>query len=251
MSEKKMELLSIENIDVYYDHFPVLEGVSIKVNEGEIVAVIGGNGSGKTTLLKTISGLIRPRKGKIKFCSYTINGQVPHEIVESGLIHIPSGRKLFTTLTLQENLQLGAYAKRAKKEKEKTLKRVYELFPILEEKAFSLAGSLSGGEQQMLAIGRGLMSLPRLLMLDEPSMGLGTKIVAQIFQVITDLNQEGISILVIEHDISRVLGIADRGYILTNGKILIEGTGVELLDNEQTKKAYLGLGIEDPKKNSA
>jgi branched-chain amino acid transport system ATP-binding protein len=234
-------MLEIENLEVYYGDLQALWNVSLRVDAGEIVSIVGANGAGKTTLLKTISGLLHPRLGRLKFLGEQIENKSPAQIVEAGISHIPEGRKLFTTLTVLENLELGAYVPRARQKRKETLTYVFQLFPILEERKHQTAGTLSGGEQQMLAIGRGLMALPKLLMLDEPSLGLAPRVVKNMFEVIKEVNQSGTTILLVEQNISHALRISTRGYVLQNGHIVLEGTGRELLQNIHVRKVYLGL----------
>jgi len=234
-------LLIVEKINSFYSSAQVLRGVSFDVKEGEIVSLVGGNGAGKTTIMKTISGMIVPRSGTIYFLGQRIDRLSPHEIVKRGVIQIPEGRKLFPPLTVLENLKLGAYSALAKGKREESLKRVFQIFPILEERKDQVAKTLSGGEQQMLAIGRGLMSLPKLLMLDEPSLGLGPLVIKEIFQVINEINGQGTTILLVEQNVKQSLALASRGYVLENGEIVLAGKSEDLLHNEHTKKAYLGL----------
>jgi len=234
-------VLEVNGINVFYVKVQALWDVSFKVEEGEIVAVVGANGAGKTTLLKTLSGLVRPSSGTIKFLGKRIDQLPAHKIVEDGISHIPEGRGIFSSLTVFENLKMGAYTAKAWKERDETLKLVYELFPILSERRNQTAGTLSGGEQQMLAIARGLMSKPKMIMLDEPSLGLAPKIVMQIFELIEEINKGGVTILLVEQNVQQALELAERGYVLETGKICTEGKGKELLRNELVKKAYLGL----------
>jgi len=234
-------VLEVNSINVFYAKVQALWDVSLKVDEGEMVAVVGANGAGKTTLLKTLSGLIRPTSGTIQFLGKRIDQLLAHKIVEDGISHIPEGRGIFNGLTVLENLKMGAYTAKAWKERDETLKLVYELFPILSERRNQIAGTLSGGEQQMLAIARGLMSKPKLIMLDEPSLGLAPKIVMKIFELIKEINEGGVTILLVEQNVQQALELAERGYVLETGKISIEGKGKELLRNELVKKAYLGL----------
>ena len=231
----------MENINTFYSSIQVLRDVSFDIQEGEIVSMVGGNGAGKTTLLKTISGLLSPRLGTINFLGERIDRLPPYKIVEKGAIQIPEGRKLFPPLTVLENLKLGAYLPSNKQKRAESLKRVFQIFPILEERKDQLAGTLSGGEQQMLAIGRGLMSLPKLLMLDEPSLGLAPLMVKEIFRVINEINKQGTTILLVEQNVKQSLALANRGYVLENGRIVLSGNSDELLRNEHTKKAYLGM----------
>ncbi|MEM2015532.1 MAG: ABC transporter ATP-binding protein [Candidatus Methanomethylicia archaeon] len=234
-------MLKIENINAGYEYLRILWNISLEVEKGKITGIIGPNAAGKTTLLKVIAGLIKPETGKIIFDGEDITKLSTHERVEKGISLIPEGRLLFTKLTVEENLILGATTKRAKKEREKNLKWVYQLFPILEERRKQIAGTLSGGEQQMLAIARGLMSKPKLLILDEPSWGLAPKIVTQLFNLIKEINNEGITILLVEQNVWRTLEISDKAYIIENGRIILSGLGRELLENGYVRKTYLGL----------
>jgi branched-chain amino acid transport system ATP-binding protein len=233
-------LLEVKNIDVFYDEIQVLWNLSLKVSKGELVTVIGPNGAGKTTLVKTISGLIIPKNGEILFLNEKINGLPSYKIVKKGIIQVPEGRRLFPYMTVIENLEMGAYTTLEFKKKE-NLEFVFNLFPILKERKNQLAGTLSGGEQQMLAIARALMSSPKILMLDEPSLGLAPKLVIKIFETINFLKENGITILLIEQNIKNVLSLADKAYVLENGKIVLEGTGKEILENNYVKTAYLGI----------
>jgi len=234
-------LLRINNLDVYYGDLQALFDLSLEVNEGEIVSIVGSNGAGKTTTLKTISGLIQPRSGTIEFMGERIDGLAPHQIVERGISQIPEGRRVFPYMSTLENLLLGAFTRRAREKRLETLEWIYGIFPVLKEREDQLAGTLSGGEQQMLAIGRGLMSRPKLLMFDEPSLGLAPMIVTKIFEVIEQLKKEGITILLVEQNVQRALTLADRGYVLESGRINMEGEGKSLLQNPHIRKAYLGL----------
>jgi branched-chain amino acid transport system ATP-binding protein len=218
----------------------ILRNVSIQLFENEILTVIGPNGAGKTTLLNTISGLVVPTSGTIEFYNKRIDGLPPYRIVELGISHVPEGRQLFPRLSVLENLKLGAYTRKARKEMNETLKLVFDMFPILKERAKQAAGSLSGGEQQMLAIARGLMSKPKLLMLDEPSLGLAPKVVDTIFKSIKDI-AKATTILLVEQNVHRALEIADRGYVIESGSIVMEGESKELKNNDYVKKAYLGI----------
>jgi branched-chain amino acid transport system ATP-binding protein len=218
----------------------ILRNVSIQLFENEILTVIGPNGAGKTTLLNTISGLVVPTSGTIEFYNKRIDGLPPYRIVELGISHVPEGRQLFPRLSVLENLKLGAYTRKARKEMNETLKLVFDMFPILRERAKQAAGSLSGGEQQMLAIARGLMSKPKLLMLDEPSLGLAPKVVDTIFKSIKDI-AKATTILLVEQNVHRALEIADRGYVIESGSIVMEGESKELKNNDYVKKAYLGI----------
>jgi len=234
-------VLEVNGVNVFYAKVQALWDVSLKVDEGEMVTVVGANGAGKTTLLKTLSGLIRSTSGTINFLGKRIDQLPAHTIVEEGISHIPEGRGIFSSLTVLENLKMGAYTAKAWKERDETLKSVYKLFPILSERRNQIAGTLSGGEQQMLAIARGLMSKPKLIMLDEPSLGLAPKLVMKTFELIKEINEEGVTILLVEQNVQQALELAERGYVLETGKISIEGKGKELLGNELVKKAYLGL----------
>ena len=235
------ELLKIDDLKIYYGSIAALKGVSLEVKEGEIVTVLGANGAGKSTLLRAISGLLPIRDGKIVFKDKTINGIVPYKIVIAGISHVPEGRRVFSTLTVEENLNLGAYTRRKdKKSIENSRERVYELFPILKERNHQLSGTLSGGEQQMLAIGRALMSTPRILLLDEPSLGLAPLLVKQIFQIIREINDQGTAILLVEQNARKALSIANRGYVLETGNITIHGLASDLRKNKKVQEAYLG-----------
>lgn len=232
-------MLRVEGLEVYYDNIRAIKGVDFHVNEGEIVTLIGANGAGKSTILKTISGLLRPAKGDILLHGKSLVGVKPHKMVKLGLAHCPEGRRCFLQMTVAENLEMGAFT-RDKTEISEGLATVYAHFPRLAERHWQLAGSLSGGEQQMLAIGRALMSKPTLLMLDEPSMGLAPILVEQIFEIIRQLNNAGTTILLVEQNAQMALSIAQRGYVLETGRILTTDTSAALLNNDIVKKAYLG-----------
>jgi branched-chain amino acid transport system ATP-binding protein len=234
-------MLEVKKINTFYGKVQVLWDVSLKVIKKEIVAFIGANGAGKTTLINTISGLVRPASGTIKFLGKNIGGLAPHSIVELGISHIPEGRRLFPDMSIRENLEMGAYLKRAWRQKEETLEHVYQLFPVLQERGGQLARTLSGGEQQMLAMGRGLMSMPKLCIIDEPSNGLAPLMVKEIFEIIQGLRDQGIAILLIEQNVRQTLEIADRAYVLENGRVILSGEGKKLLKKDLIKKAYLGL----------
>ena len=234
-----MSLLKVEDLQVYYGSIHAIKGVSFEVNEGEIVTLIGANGAGKSTTLNTVSGLLKPRSGKIEFEGHSLLGVPAHKTVSHGMALCPEGRRIFLQLTVQENLEMGAYT-RPKGEIADSIAKVYDQFPRLKERYKQVAGTLSGGEQQMLAMGRALMSRPKLLMLDEPSMGLAPLLVEQIFSIITDLNQSGTTILLVEQNAQMALSVAHRGYVLETGKIVTTGTGAELLNNDAVRKAYLG-----------
>jgi len=233
-------MLEIKNIDVHYGVIHVLKGISFKVNDGEIVTLIGANGAGKTTTLRTISGLKKPTNGTILLDGEDITAVSAQERVKRGISHVPEGRRIFPDMTVLENLELGAYLRNDKEEIAKDLKMVYERFPILSDRKKQLAGTLSGGEQQMLAIGRALMSRPKILFLDEPSMGLAPFLVQEIFNIIKDINKAGTTILLVEQNASMALQIANRAYVLETGSIVLSGTGAELMQSDDIKKAYLG-----------
>ena len=234
-------MLKVREIDTYYGDMQALRNVSIDVNQGEIVAVIGSNGAGKSTLLKTVSGMLRPRTGSISLNGNEISRAPTSKIVENGISHVPEGRQIFPTMTVLENLEMGAQFPRTKKVQRETLEQVFTYFPRLKERLEQKAGTLSGGEQQMLAMGRGLMSLPALMMLDEPSLGLAPVLVSTIFEIIEKINKQGTSILLIEQNVFHSLKISDRGYVLENGEVALSGAGQELLENPHIRKTYLGL----------
>jgi branched-chain amino acid transport system ATP-binding protein len=236
-----VSLLELRGVDVAYDDLPALRGVSLAVEAGEIISVVGANGAGKTTMLRAISGLLRPRAGEIQLESRRIDRLPSHEVVERGVVQVPEGRKIFPTLTVWENLELGSYTSRARGARRASLDRVVSIFPILAERRRQAAGTLSGGQQQMLAIGRALMALPRLLMLDEPSLGLAPIVVQEIFRTIAEINRAGTAILLVEQNTRQALALAQRGYVLENGRVVLVGAGRELLDNEHVRRAYLGL----------
>jgi branched-chain amino acid transport system ATP-binding protein len=232
-------VLVVEDLHVYYGEIHALKGVSLTVASGEIVAVLGPNGAGKTTTVKTISGLLVPRRGRVMLEDGALTGRAAHEVVYRGVAHVPEGRKIFNRLTVAENLDMGAYSRSdggIAEDKE----RVFSLFPRLKERLAQVAGTLSGGEQQMLAIGRALMARPRLLLLDEPSMGLAPVVVEQIFETIVDINRRGTTILLVEQNAAMALGIAQRGYVLETGLVVLEGTAAELAGNADVRRAYLG-----------
>jgi len=234
-------MLEVSNIDTFYGKAQALWDVSLRVDEKEIVALIGANGAGKTTLLNTISGLLRPASGRVEFLDKRIDGLTPHSIVELGISHVPEGRKLFTGMTVRENLEMGAYPYHAWQQKKETLEYVYQVFPRLKEREKQLSRTLSGGEQQMLAMGRGLMSRPKLCMFDEPSYGLAPILVVEAFQAINSLREQGITVLLIEQNVRRTLEIADRAYVLENGHVVLEGACDKLLQSDYVRKAYLGI----------
>ena len=235
-----MAMLEIKDLEVYYGMIQAIKGISFEVNEGEVIALIGANGAGKTTILHTISGLIAPKKGSITFEGQEITKIPAHKIVENGLAQVPEGRRVFPSLSVLQNLKLGAYTRKDKKEIDDTLKMIYERFPRLEERKNQPAGTLSGGEQQMLAMGRALMSKPRIILMDEPSMGLSPIFVNEIFDIIQEVSKSGTTVLLVEQNAKKALSIANRGYVLETGKIVLEGDAKMLLDNDQVKKAYLG-----------
>ena len=236
-----MSLLELAGVDVFYGDLPALQGVDLVVEAGETLSVVGANGAGKTTMLRTISGLLRPRGGEVRFEGERIDRLPCHRVVERGVVHVPEGRKVFPSLAVRENLELGSYTRAAKAKRAESLERVFALFPRLRERQAQAAGTLSGGEQQMLAIGRALMSRPRLLMLDEPSLGLAPLLVKEIFNTIAAINGDGITVLLVEQNTRRALALSRRGYVLENGRVALVGTGAELLGNEHVKRAYLGM----------
>ncbi|MFC1911239.1 ABC transporter ATP-binding protein [Chloroflexota bacterium] len=234
-------MLEVSNLDVFYGKSQALRGVSLRVDEGEIVALVGANGAGKTTLLNTVSGLLRPASGSVEFLGKRIDRLAPHKIMKLGICQIPEGRKLFSDMTVGENLEMGAYSSEARKRKEETLEQVYQVFPVLKVRRKQSAKKLSGGEGQMVAIGRGLMSNPRLCMFDEPSYGLAPKLFLEVLEVVKRLREQGITILLVEQNVRNTLEVADRAYVIENGQIVLEGNGKDLLQNEQIKTAYLGI----------
>ena len=236
-----MSLLAVQDLVTAYGSVEALHGISFHVDDGEIVALLGANGAGKTTTLRTISGLLRPRAGEVRFAGERIDTRRAHEIVRLGLTHVPEGRWIFTLLTVDENLRLGAYAER--RVPREALDRVFTQFPRLAERRGQLAGTLSGGEQQMLAMARALMTKPRLLLLDEPSMGLAPVLVRAIFQTIAEINRQGTTVLLVEQNANAALRLARRAYVLETGRIALEGLGAELARNEAVRRAYLGVGV--------
>jgi len=231
-------MLKVENINVYYGRIHAIKDVSLQVNEGEIVSLIGANGAGKSTILKTISGLLRSKTGSVTFLDKDISKVEPHKLVSHGMAHVPEGRRVFLQMTVQENLEMGAYIRGG--DIEKDLKDVYTRFPRLWERKDQIAGTLSGGEQQMLAMGRAMMSHPKLLILDEPSMGLAPILVQQVFDIIKELHKAGTTILLVEQNAEMALSIADRAYVLESGRVVLTGTGQKLAESDEIKKAYLG-----------
>lgn len=236
-----MNILKVSNIEVSYGEVNILKGINLEVQEGKIVALLGSNGMGKSTTLNTISGLIHPKKGNIYFMNEDITFFDPHKIVDMGLIQVPEARHLFPSMTVLENLELGAYSLRARTKVDDMMEKVFKLFPIFKKRTKQMAQTLSGGEQQMLAIARALISSPKLLMLDEPSLGLAPKILDILFNTIVEINKEGIAILLVEQNVYRSLEIAEYGYVLDQGKIKLQDKSQALLDNEEVKKAYIGI----------
>ena len=233
------QILKVDNINVYYGAIHAIKGISFQVNQGEVVTLIGANGAGKSTTLQTISGLLHSRTGSIEFCGENISNTPSHKIVEKGLAQVPEGRRIFLQMSVQENLEMGAYTQ-SSSGIDADLEKVFQQFPRLKERRRQIAGTLSGGEQQMLAIGRALMSHPKLLMLDEPSMGLAPILVEQIFDIIKQLHKDGTTILLVEQNAQMALSVADRAYVMETGKITLSGTGAELAASDQVRKAYLG-----------
>lgn len=233
-------MLKVDNINVFYGNIHALKDLSLEVNEGEIVTLIGANGAGKSTLLKTLSGLLKPKTGKITYFDKPIHGKQAQMIVKDGISHVPEGRRVFANMTVEENLELGAFLRKDKKEIQQDIQKVYDVFPRLLERRKQLSGTLSGGEQQMLAMGRAMMARPKLLLLDEPSMGLAPIMVQTIFQVIEDINKGGTTILLVEQNANMALSVANRGYCLETGKVTISGSAKDLQESEEIKKAYLG-----------
>ncbi len=233
-------LLSVQNLHTFYGQIEALKGIDIEVAEGEIVTLIGANGAGKSTTLKTISGQLAPREGKIVFADEEIQGMPAHQVAAKGVVQVPEGRRIFPRMTVEENLEMGAYLRNDADGIAADKEMVFELFPRLKERRSQKGGTLSGGEQQMLAMARGLMAKPKLLMLDEPSMGLAPVVVETIFETIERLHQEGITILLVEQNAAMALAVADRGYVLETGRVALTGSGKELLGNEQVRKTYLG-----------
>ena len=235
-------MLKLQAIDIYYGDIQALWEVSLRVEEGELVAIVGSNGAGKSTILKTISGLIRPRDGSVEFEGKRIDGLAPDQIVRAGISMVPEGRELFPGMSVRENLEMGAaYISKARAQAARSLEHVHDLFPVLAQRAGQLAGTLSGGEQQMVAIGRALMAKPRLLIMDEPSLGLAPLMVEEVFRAARTVNREGVTVVLVEQNVRQSLKFAHRGYVLENGRIVMEGSGKELSKNRHVKEAYLGL----------
>lgn len=235
-----MAMLTISDLEVYYGVIQAIQKISFEVNEGEVIALIGANGAGKTTILHTITGLVTPRSGSIQFEGHDLIKIKAHKIVSLGMAHVPEGRRIFAELTVLENLIMGAYHRKDKDGIEETLQSVYQRFPRLEERKKQIAGTLSGGEQQMLAMGRALMSKPKIMLLDEPSMGLSPLFVSEIFKIIQEISKSGTTVLLVEQNAKKALSIADRAYVLETGKIVLSGKAEEMLNNDSVKKAYLG-----------
>ena len=235
-----MSMLEIENLEVYYGAINAIKGISFNVEQGEVIALIGANGAGKTTILHTITGLVAAKHGSIRFNGKELTRTPAHKIVGMGMAHVPEGRRVFAQLTVYENLMLGAYTRKDKAEINESLERIYERFPRLKERLSQSAGTLSGGEQQMLAMGRALMSKPSIILMDEPSMGLSPLYVSEIFDIIQEINKSGTTVLLVEQNAKKALSIANRAYVLETGNIALSGDAHELMDNEQVKKAYLG-----------
>ena len=233
-------LLQVSGLQVNYGHIEAVKGIDLALHEGQITTLVGANGAGKSTTLLALSGLVKKAAGRVMLDGKDLSKMAPHTIVANGVVQVAEGRATLTTLTVQENLELGAYARRDKGNRAADLAHIYELFPVLKDRANGLAGNLSGGEQQMLAIGRALMAKPRILMLDEPSMGLAPIIVQDIFRILRDINQAGLTIFLVEQNVKQALKIADRGYVLETGTVVLSGTGRELLVNPKVQEAYLG-----------
>jgi branched-chain amino acid transport system ATP-binding protein len=235
-------MLKVNGIDVFYGDLQVLWDVSFRVEEKEILVLVGANGSGKSTTIRTVSSLITPRKGSIEFDGIRLDQTLPHEIIAHGIVHVPEGRRLFPQMSVEENLIMGTLYGAAKAKRFETMEKVYQLFPRLRERKRQMAGTLSGGEQQMLAVGRGLMSLPKLMMFDEPSLGLAPILVQEIFHMVKRINlQEGVTVLLVEQNVRQTLAMCHRAYVLENGRVVLEGTGQSLMANEHVKEAYLGI----------
>ena len=235
-----MAMLEVKDLEVYYGVIQAIKGVSFEVNQGEVIALIGANGAGKTTILHTITGLLSPKKGQVLFEGKDITKVPAHKIVSMGMAHVPEGRRVFAELSVYENLKMGAYTRKDKSEIEESLANVYKRFPRLEERKNQMAGTLSGGEQQMLAMGRALMSKPKIILMDEPSMGLSPILVNEIFDIIQAVSESGTTVLLVEQNAKKALSIADRAYVLETGNIVLEGKAKDLLEDDSIKKAYLG-----------
>lgn len=234
-------MLEVSGIDVFYGDLQVLWDLSFEVREREIVVLVGANGAGKSTTLKTVSGLLKPAKGTIAFDGVRLDTLPPDKVIRHGVVHVPEARRLFREMSVEENLVMGSLSPDAKRKRAQTMEWVYELFPRLKERRKQAAGTLSGGEQQMCAIGRGLMALPKVLMFDEPSLGLAPVLVQDVFEIVKRVNREGVTILLVEQNVRQTLALCDRAYVLENGRVVLEGTGKELSDNDHVKEAYLGI----------
>jgi len=234
-------MLKIDKLNFSYDDLKVLWDIDLEVHEGEIVTVVGANGAGKSTTLKNISRLVKPNSGSITFKGTDLTRLEPHQVVEEGIVQVPEGRKIFPEMSVRENLRMGSYIASARKNREENIERVFTLFPRLREREKQLGGTMSGGEQQMLAIGRGLMANPKLLLMDEPSLGLSPLFVKNIFDIITEINRQGVTILLVEQNVYQSLRIANRAYVLETGRVVLTGTGADLLNNDHVKKAFLGM----------
>jgi len=234
-------MLKVNGIDVFYGDLQVLWDVSFEVKEKEILVLVGANGAGKSTTIRTVSSLLTPRKGSIEFDGIRLDKTPPYNVIAHGIVHVPEGRRLFPQMNVEENLIMGTLHGEAKTKRFNTMERVYQLFPRLQERKKQLAGTLSGGEQQMLAVGRGLMSLPKLMMFDEPSLGLAPILVQDIFRIIRKINEEGVTVLLVEQNVRQTLAMCHRAYVLENGRVVLEGTGQALMANEHVKEAYLGI----------
>ena len=234
-------MLKVNGIDVFYGDLQVLWDVSFEVKEKEILVLVGANGAGKSTTIRTISSLLTPRKGSIEFDGVRLDKTPPYHVIEHGIVHVPEGRRLFPQMSVEENLIMGTLNGEAKARRAQTMERVYGLFPRLRERQKQLAGTLSGGEQQMLAVGRGLMSLPKLMMFDEPSLGLAPILVQDIFRIVRKINEEGVTVLLVEQNVRQTLAMCHRAYVLENGRVVLEGTGEALMANDHVKEAYLGI----------
>lgn len=236
-----MKLLTVKNLNAGYGDIKVIKNLSLEVNEGEVVSIVGANGAGKTTLLKTISGIITPDSGEISLGGQRIDKMAPHQVTDLGIIHVPEGRRIFPFFTVYENLLVGSSLPRTIKARKENLEHVFELLPRLAERKTQIGKTLSGGEQQMLAIGRALMGMPRILMLDEPSLGLSPILVSTVFEIISKISSEGITVMLVEQNVKQALKLSQRAYVLQNGMVSLEGTAEEIINNPQVKKAYLGL----------
>jgi len=234
-------MLNVSGIDVFYGDLQVLWDVSFEVREKEILVLVGANGAGKSTTLKAISGLLKPRKGSIEFDGVRLDQLSPDRVIGQGVVHVPEARRLFREMSVEENLIMGSLSPEAKKKRYETMEWVYELFPRMKERRKQATGTLSGGEQQMCAIGRGLMALPKIMMFDEPSLGLSPILVQEVFEIAKRINKEGVTVLLVEQNVRQTLAMCDRAYVLENGRVVLEGTGKSLMDNPHVKEAYLGI----------